>query len=344
MAVDTESLIGTIEYKNNMRSIWRSPIVPFIILASIITGLYVVYENRTKWQHIEESLNNLINLASEQHELINQLYILNAQTSNSKESVNNNGPIIFAITPTFKRPSQKAELTRLAQTFLHIKNFHWIIVEDSNERTKLVTNFLSESGLIYHHLNVATPRNFKLKKSDPHWKKPRGIAQRNAALTWIRKNYNATTNGIVYFADDDNTYSVKLFKEMEKIKVIGVWPVGLVGGLMVERPICDNVTNKVVGFNSAWKPERIFPIDMAGFALNLKVVIEKKDAMFSYAAPNGYHETTLLEQMVTRDQLEPLADCCTKVYVWHTRTEPPTLRDEQQLIKKGLRSDTNIEV
>lgn len=41
MAVDTETLIGTIEYKNNMRSIWRSPIVPFIILASIMTGLYV---------------------------------------------------------------------------------------------------------------------------------------------------------------------------------------------------------------------------------------------------------------------------------------------------------------
>lgn len=100
---------------------------------------------------------------------------------------------------------------------------------------------------------------------------------------------------------------------MEKIKVIGVWPVGLVGGLMVERPICDNATNKVVGFNSVWKPERKFPIDMAGFALNLKVVIEKKDAMFSYAAPNGYHETTLLEQMVKTDQLEPLADCCTKV-------------------------------
>lgn len=100
---------------------------------------------------------------------------------------------------------------------------------------------------------------------------------------------------------------------MEKINVIGVWPVGLVGGLMVERPICDNITKKVVGFNAVWKPDRPFPMDMASFALNLKVILDKKDAFFSYQAKSGYQETMLLQQMVTRDQLEPLADCCTKV-------------------------------
>lgn len=100
---------------------------------------------------------------------------------------------------------------------------------------------------------------------------------------------------------------------MEKIKKVGVWPVGLVGGLMVEKPICDNSTNKVVGFNAAWKPDRTFPVDMAGFAINLRIVLEKKDAWFSYETRGGYQETEILEQMITRNELEPLADACTKV-------------------------------
>lgn len=44
--------------------------------------------------------------------------------------------------------------------------------------------------------------------------------------------------------DDDNTYNVKVFKEMAKIKKVGVWPVGLVGGLTVETPLLDKVTGQ----------------------------------------------------------------------------------------------------
>lgn len=64
--------------------------------------------------------------------------------------------------------------------------------------------------------------------------------------------------------DDDNSYSVELFEEMSKIKrgSVGVWGVGLVGALSLEKPIVEG--EKVVGFNSVWRPERPFPIDMAG--------------------------------------------------------------------------------
>lgn len=253
-------------------------------------------------------------------------------------------PTIYAITPTFTRPVQKAELTRLSQTFLHVPNFHWIVVEDSAKKTALVTRFLEGSGLIYTHLAAATPPNYKLGRNDPNWKKPRGVEQRNTALQWLRENLKSTDKGVVFFADDDNTYSVKLFREMEKVQKVGVWPVGLVGGLMVEKPICDNVTNKVTGFNAAWKPDRPFPLDMAGFAINLTLLFDKKDALFSYDVQSGYQESEILRQIITRDQLEPLADCCTKVYVWHTRTEPPQLNVEQLLIKKGKRSNIDIEV
>lgn len=123
-------------------------------------------------------------------------------------------PVIFAITPTFARPVQKAELTRLSQTFLLVPNFHWIIVEDAPQRTPLVTNLLRDSGLVYTHLAAPTQKEYKLGRNDPNWKKPRGVDQRNAALKWLRDNYNETYKGVVFFADDDNTYSVKLFNEV----------------------------------------------------------------------------------------------------------------------------------
>ncbi|OCT83066.1 hypothetical protein XELAEV_18025605mg [Xenopus laevis] len=40
-------------------------------------------------------------------------------------------PMIYAITPTYSRPVQKGELTRLANTFRLVPRLHWILVEDS---------------------------------------------------------------------------------------------------------------------------------------------------------------------------------------------------------------------
>lgn len=114
-----------------------------------------------------------------------------------------------------------------------------------------------------------------------------------------------------------------------------MWPVGLVGGLMAERPICicDNVTNKVIDFNAAWKPDRPFPLDMAGFAVNLELLLKHNDAWFSYDVQGGYQESEILRQIVTRDQLEPLADCCMKVRI----VDPPDVsRSRQVLVKRAI--------
>lgn len=315
----------------------RCYLILFLINVIVLQS-FIYYQEQYKCEELRTSLVSI-------QETIGHIYTLNQLEKHA--NIKKNGeekPIIFAITPTFTRPVQKAELTRLSQTFLHIPNFHWIVVEDSVRKTKLVSQLLEESGLMYTLLAAATPPNYKLGKNDPNWKKPRGVEQRNAALRWIRENLTSVKNGIVYFADDDNTYSIKIFREMEKIQKVGVWPVGLVGGLMVEKPICDNITNKVIGFNAAWKPDRPFPLDMAGFAINLRLLLENKDARFSYDVQGGYQESEILRQIVTRDELEPLADCCTKVYVWHTRTEPPLLNVEQLLIKQGRRSNVGIEV
>ncbi|CAK9802000.1 Galactosylgalactosylxylosylprotein 3-beta-glucuronosyltransferase I [Anthophora quadrimaculata] len=307
-----------------------------LFLVHVIALQSFLYYQSYKWQELrvklESAMIEQLDVNGITYSLIKRLEKHYGFVGNKQEPVDK--PTIYAITPTFARPVQKAELTRLSQTFLHVPNFHWIVVEDAAIKTKLVTHFLENSGLIYTHLATATPPNYKLGRNDPNWKKPRGVEQRNAALRWLRENLKPTDKGIVFFADDDNTYSIKLFHEMEQIQKVGVWPVGLVGGLMVEKPICNNVTNKVTGFNAVWKPDRPFPLDMAGFAINLRLLLENKDAVFSYDVQGGYQESEILKQIVTRDELEPLADCCTKVYVWHTRTEPPQLNVEQLLIKK----------
>ncbi|XP_067681675.1 galactosylgalactosylxylosylprotein 3-beta-glucuronosyltransferase I-like isoform X1 [Haliotis asinina] len=254
-------------------------------------------------------------------------------------------PVIYAITPTYYRGVQKAELTRLSQTFLHLPNFHWIVIEDSSSKTQLVADFLSQCGLSYTHLNILTPKEVKLKPDDPNWLKPRGVLQRNVGLSWLRKNLDPEVQpGVVYFADDDNTYDLKIFEQMRKTKVVSVWPVGLVGGLRFERPIVKN--GKVTGWFTYWKPDRPFALDMAGFAVNLQLFFTYPEVEFSNYVKRGYQESTVLSgMMVTLDDLEPLADNCTKVLVWHTRTEAPKLTSEDKMKRKfGHGSDPNVEV
>ena len=51
---------------------------------------------------------------------------------------------------------------------------------------------------------------------------------------------------MVYFADDDNTYTTQLFDEITRTKKVTVFPVGLVGGVMVEKPLVDSNTGEMI--------------------------------------------------------------------------------------------------
>jgi hypothetical protein len=124
-------------------------------------------------------------------------------------------PTIFLVTPTFKRFVQKAELTRVSQAFKGVQNLHWILVEDSSRKTKLVEQFLKTSGLKYTHLNIRTPDMLRKQKGDFRRFKPRGVYQRNVGIQWLRDNVDPDdTPGVVYFADDDNTYDSRIFEEV----------------------------------------------------------------------------------------------------------------------------------
>ncbi|XP_008330477.1 galactosylgalactosylxylosylprotein 3-beta-glucuronosyltransferase 1-like [Cynoglossus semilaevis] len=238
-------------------------------------------------------------------------------------------PMIFVITPTYARPVQKAELTRLANTLLHMSNLHWILVEDSERKTPLVSGFLQRTGLNYTHLNVQTPKEYKFpaNRGVPH-----GTLQRNLALQWLRDTFStgASQSGVVYFADDDNAYSLELFDEIRTTKTVSVWPVAFVGGLRYEAPKV-NALGRVYGWKALYAPERPFCIDMAGFAVNLHLILSKPQANFQlYGVKTGYQESSLLTGLVTLDELEPKAANCTKILAWHTRTEAPQMLKEDK--------------
>ncbi|KAL7076053.1 hypothetical protein ACQ4LE_004380 [Meloidogyne hapla] len=277
------------------------------------------------------NLNTIIDLRSENFALRTNLLLLNYLKSKDNKCLNED-QIIF-VTPTSYRPEQKADLTRLGQTLANICNLFWIIVEDAELPSEFIDNLFNRLKIKGVHLIAQTPADKKLKISEPRWKFPRGVEQRNSALLWIRKNLNSWKRGIVYFGDDDNTYDWRLFDEMSKIRnKIGVWPVGIVGGMLVETPLLEKtLTNYTVnGFNSRWRPERPFPMDMAGFAINVSLIHEHSTSLFSYKSPRGFMESHFLQSLdIKIEDLEPLAMQCTKVFVWHTRTQKSALLTDE---------------
>lgn len=102
-----------------------------------------------------------------------------------------------------------------------VPSVHWVVIEDADEKSEMVVNLLADSGLVYTHLNAKTPPFEQLRDRDPRWKKHRGVEQRNAGLSWLRKTLEkGSLKGVVYFMDDDNTYSIKLFKEVSVISFL----------------------------------------------------------------------------------------------------------------------------
>ena len=117
-------------------------------------------------------------------------------------------PFIYVITPTHKRPTQKADLTRMGNTLRQVPNLHWIVVEDAGVRSPLVAKLLLNSGIPHTHLNILKPDYCKSGCV------ARGSEQRNLGLDWLRQNRGPLDSGVVYFGDDDNTYDLELFEEV----------------------------------------------------------------------------------------------------------------------------------
>ena len=59
--------------------------------------------------------------------------------------------------------------------------------------------------------------------------------------------------------------------QMRWTEKVSMWPVGLVTHLGVSSPVVVN--GKVISFYDGWFGARKFPVDMAGFAVNIKFLL-----------------------------------------------------------------------
>lgn len=232
-----------------------------------------------------------------------------------------------------------AELTRLSQTLMHVPALHWIVVEDATQFGDPVRQLLRRSGLNFTHMLGPKPARFNRTPPPPPAKGtkkkgpppiPRGVSNRLAALRWVKENVK---EGVLYFADDDNTYDVRLFDEMRWTKKVSMWPVGLVTQFAVSSPVIKN--GKVVGFYDGWIAGRKFPVDMAGFAVNIEFLLTKPNVTMPFVV--GYEEDGFLKSLkITVNDIEPKAKNCTEVLVWHTKTvknNPPKKMPRKDLDK-----------
>lgn len=189
----------------------------------------------------------------------------------------------------------------MGNTLARIKNIHWIVVEDNNETVPAIQSLLERSNVTFTYIAHRTAAGYPAK----------GWYQRTMALNLIRSKTSQFMGpehdgGVVYFGDDDNSYDIRLFTDyIRNVKTLGMWAVGLVGGTFVEAPKCVNGT--VPEFDVMWHPKRKFAIDMAGFAINIRVVLQS-NAVFGKSCRKGAGapETCLLEDMgLERNDIEP---------------------------------------
>ncbi|CAD5223588.1 unnamed protein product [Bursaphelenchus okinawaensis] len=172
---------------------------------------------------------------------------------------------IIVITPTYQHPERLGDITMLSQTLMHVKRIHWVVIEDANQTLPVIDQFLKRTGISYTYLHTTN-------KGLPC----RGWAQRNLALEYLRQNrYAFGKNDVIYFADDDNAYDFRIFDEyIRKVTTMGVWAVGTSGSTFVESPRVED--GKVVGFHVMFRPERKYATDMAGFAINIDVLLNSR--------------------------------------------------------------------
>lgn len=262
--------------------------------------------------------------------------IVSSSTFVPNKPLYNDKSIIFLITPTYTRPTQMPDMTRLAQTLRLVPDVFWIVVEDAHNESKVVEDLLRRTSIPYVHLLGPRPPTHMDKRSG------RGVSNRLKAFEWLRESYSGTEQkGVIYFADDDNAYDVRVFEEMRDTKVVSMFPVGLLPTLGLSTPIVSSKTGKIIGFHDPFIGRRKFAVDMAGFAVNLQVFLQNKKATMPYKV--GYEEDYFLKSLGVRIwQLEPKANNCTEVFVWHTKTKPADNPNVNLMRKVTKYNETNL--
>lgn len=225
---------------------------------------------------------------------------------------------LIIVTPTYNRSFQSYFLNRLGQVLRLVPPpLLWVVVE-MNSASMETAELLRKTGVMYRHL-VCTKNSTDVKD--------RGVHQRNKALEHIEHH---KLDGIVYFADDDNVYSLDLFQTIRDISRFGTWPVAMLAPsknkAILEGPVCNG--SQVLGWHTNEKSKRLrrFHVDMSGFAFNSTILWDPKRWRRPTSNPirqldsvkEGFQETTFIEQLVEDEsQMEGSPPGCKKIMNWH---------------------------
>ncbi|KAH8273996.1 hypothetical protein KR044_007423 [Drosophila immigrans] len=335
--------------------------LPLLIIVSFCVVFYLMFSSQTfglraNFDDFEDdyephngqdslnthALNESLHICSESYE-DRRLYMQDKPRSAYAQM-----PVIYFVTPTYPRREQIPELTRLAHTLLHVPRIHWLVANDYERCDTFMDILLNRFGIPFTHLSSPMPHKFRSTKPAP-----RGVANRRAALQWIRQHN--LTKGVLYFGDDDNTYDLRLFSEIRQTQRVSMFPVGLIADYAVSGPVVRDVSatirtyyfeylsltyalslvkGKVVAFLDSWVAGRRWPVDMAGFAVNLAYMSLYPNVNMPYKP--GYEEDLFLRSVGLHiDQIEPRGKNCTEILVWHTQTKnkkAPVVRLERKFL------------
>ncbi|XP_078152050.1 nucleotide-diphospho-sugar transferases superfamily protein [Carex rostrata] len=255
-------------------------------------------------------------------------HISRASGNRIEQSAVKVGKLVIVVTPTYNRAAQGYYLNRLAHTLRLVEPpLLWIVVEGGETVTPETAHLLSKSGVMYRHLVCPKYNSTNLKD--------RGVHQRNTALEHIETH---RLDGIIYFADDDNVYSLELFDRIRQIRKFGTWPVAMLAQgknkAILEGPVCDG--DRVIGWHTNEKSKRLrrFHVDMSGFAFNSTLLWDPKrryhvawNAIRQLdTVPEGFQETTFIEQLVEdENEMEAVPPGCNKILNWHLHLESKNL-------------------
>lgn len=324
-----------------MNRLIRTWIVLVVNLGIIATYLLASYHNhRCALNELEHCSPQPPSMRSPATPRPDEAPVLMPRRTIQEEAPHQSKQLLYLITTTYHKDTQKADLTALCHTLKHVKSLLWIIVENSATQSSMIKAVLGRCNISAVHLTVPNPETVKstLKYSP----KVTGVQHRNEGLKWVREHCTSPhkqCEGVVYFGDDDDRYDLRFFEEIRETKKASVFMVGLTGGLKMEGPYCVNGT--VARWHRASGYSREIPVDMQGFAVNVRVLLEQKDVwMESIGAYNdlGYPEANrFLSRFATRTTLE----CRThknEVLVWRARSSIPVTWNE-----KRDKSDRSIE-
>ncbi|PPS17357.1 hypothetical protein GOBAR_AA03221 [Gossypium barbadense] len=213
-------------------------------------------------------------------------------------------------------------LNRLAYTLKLAKPpLLWIVVE-MNLQSEETADILRRSSVMYRHL--VCKRNLTDIKD-------RQVHQRNVALSHIETH---RLDGIIYFANEDNVYSIDLFQQMRHIRQFGTWTVAKQtwdkSRFGLEGPVCNGA--QVIGWhlNRLSRRFRRFHAEMSGFAFNSTILRDQKRWHRPTLEPirqldtvkDGFQVSSFIEQVVEDEsRMEGLPLDCSRIMVWELSIE-----------------------